>query len=157
MIKLFSLSKKSGDMAVGQVSFHNDKKVPFYLFTILYLSHPYNRSNEVFSHLSQVYRYPKELILPWIQYTLQNVKMLLLIALTKQKLNAKWITSRNASIVSSKKMPSNELLLLIRYSISKSLLSFSNSAMFPVIEKARCRIGENERSRKGCSIIRFFV
>ena len=34
-------------MAVGQVSFHNDKKVPRYLLTILYLANPYNRSNEV--------------------------------------------------------------------------------------------------------------
>lgn len=60
---------------------------------------------------------------------LPNVKMLLLIALTKQKLNAKWTTSRNVSIVSSEKMPSNELLLLRRYSISRILLvilEFSN-------------------------------
>jgi hypothetical protein len=40
---------------------------------------------------------------------LPNVKMLLLIALTKQKLNAKWTTSRKVLIVSSEKMPSNEL------------------------------------------------
>jgi hypothetical protein len=31
--------------------------------------------------------------------------------------------------------------------------TFSNLATFPVIEKARCRISENERRRKGRSII----
>lgn len=43
------------------------------------------------------------------------------------------------------------------FNLKKSfvILEFSNA--FPVIEKTRCRIGEKERRRKGCSIIRFFV
>ena len=58
---------------------------------------------------------------------LPNVKIVLLIALTKRNLKKKWTMSKNVSIVSSKKMPSNELLLLRRYLISRILLEkFSN-------------------------------
>ena len=145
-------------MAVGQVSFHNDKKVPFYHLTILNITHPYNRSKEVLSHQVKSVVNPKNsCLLACIQYMFPNVKTPSLIALIKLKSNAKLTTSRNASIVSNEKMSSNELLLLRRYSISSYLLSFLNSAIFPVIEKARCRIGEKERRRKGCSIIWFFV
>ena len=142
-------------MAVGQVSFHNDKKVRFYHLTILNITHPYNRSKEVLSHQVKSVVNPKNsCLLACIQYMFPNVKTPSLIALIKLKSNAKLTTSRNASIVSNEKMSSNELLLLRRYSISfVILLSFLNSAIFPVIEKARCRIGEKERRRKGCSII----
>jgi hypothetical protein len=64
---------------------------------------------------------------------LPNVKTSSLIALTKQKLNEKWTTSRNASIVSNEKMSSNELLLLRRYfnfERKSFFCSFSNSTMF---------------------------
>ena len=79
---------------------------------------------------------------------LPNVKMLLLIALTKQKLNAKWITNRNASIVSRKKVPSNELQLLRRYSISRIflvILEFNNVSCNRESKMRNWRKGEKKK------------
>ena len=136
-------------MAVGQVSFHNDKKVRFYYLTILNITHPYNRSKEVLSHhqVKSVVNPKNSCLLACIRYMLPSVKTPSLIALIKLK--------SNASIVSNEKMLSNELLLLRRYSTSRYLVVILEFCNISCIEKARCGIGEKERRRKGCSIIWF--
>ena len=143
-------------MAVGQVSFHNDKKVPLYLLTMLYLTHPYNRSNEVFSHkvkcvgrrtyasLDSVHVAKRENA---IVNRLNKSKVEREVDHEQERVDR--IKRENAV----KRAAAAEKVIQFREVFG----SFSNSAMFPLIEKARCRIGEKKRRRKGCSIVRFFV
>jgi len=110
--------KKSGDMAVGQVSFHNDKKVK--------RVHVARRENVIVNRINKT-KVERE-----VDHEQERVDRI-------KRENA----GRRAAAAEK---VSNHFSH-----------SFLNSTTFPEIEKARYGIGESERSRKGRSIVWFFV